>query len=245
MASIYRHEVINPLSTLTSSLENEDFDVLGVWELEEQRRHEVEEVTSIIGDAYDKLDAGEPLESVEDEVKQLSGYSGEFSGEVGEQIDLLAEVSDCIAMYMDNFSEDETMEVEEVMGPLEEYSETEILYNQNQDAEINGDPGLLLVSNTIGANGLRHGKEAENYQMWAEVQEENEEYRIDFWDNGTGLPEKYEPGQIFEKGIGENTGRGLYLAKEIVEEFDGTLEYSDRLAQRENGFGLEMRLKKS
>lgn len=165
---------------------------------------------------------------------------------MGESIDDIAELSAYVCNYLEEYEngDSESISVEDVTTPLQEHG-VNVKYNGNREAEVEGDPGLRLVTNTMSLNGKQHGKEDENYQMWAEVEEEDEEYRIDFWDSGTGLPEEYDPEQIFEKEVGQNSGRGLYLAKEIVEEFDGTLEYSDRLAQRENGFGLEMHLKKA
>lgn len=224
-------------------------DPLGLLEdsnIGEDEIGELKEVVDEIDEAYRKLRADEPLQSVGENINSFAAYSGAYNGRIGEKVDEVAVLSSAVSMYLSEYeSVDEgSVYIEDVLDRLEDY-DVDIEYNGNEGAEVEGDPGLFFVTNTIGMNGVEHGKEDENYRMWAEVKELTEDYRIDIWDNGSGVPENYEKGQIFEDGEGDGTGKGLYLANEIVELFDGELIQSKELEERENGFGVELYLKKA
>lgn len=213
--------------------------------MDKEDRDEVYDVVSVLDDAYNELNNGGSLEDIEEEVSDLKEYEGEFDGGVGDRIDQIAEISGSVHRFLTKYEAEgeENITISEVLGPLEEY-DVEVSYNGNEDVAVEGDPGLSLAANTIGENGLRHGKEDETYQMWAKVIENSEAYEVEVWDNGSGLPEDIESEEIFDKGVGENTGKGLYLANEIVEFFNGSIEVSEELEEREGGFGLRMELMK-
>lgn len=80
--------------------------------------------------------------------------------------------------------------------------------------------------------------------MWADVGEFPEGYEVAIWDYSLGIPEDMGRESIFEKGVGSNTGKGLYPSREIVELFGGSIELIEELEEKEDGFGLQMRLKK-
>ena len=74
---------------------------------------------------------------------------------------------------------------------------------------------------------------------------EKEDYHLQLWNNGPKLEEEYQavPDRIFELGVTtkkEGTGIGLWIMKETVERYNGTIMVSER----ETGFGLDIFLKK-
>lgn len=74
---------------------------------------------------------------------------------------------------------------------------------------------------------------------------EKEHYFLRLWNNGPKLAEEYAtvPDRIFELGISskkEGTGIGLWIMKETVERYNGTIMVS----KQETGFGLDIYLKK-
>lgn len=227
-------------------MEHEDADVIGVSELDPEKTEDIEKFVLTLEDVHDKLDEGRPLQSAEEEFSELASYEGSFDGNIGESIDEIAELSSYVQNYLEEYDSDasESIAMEEVMAPLQEHG-ADIEYNGNEEAQVKGDPGLKLVTNTMGLNGKWHGKEDDNYQMWAEVEEEEGEYRIDFWDNGPGLSEDHDYEQIFEKGVGENSGKGLYLAREILEQFGGSIRGDKELEEEKGGFALEITISKA
>lgn len=221
-------------------------DILEGSNVSEQERKELEGLVDDINEAYDLLQDEEPLKAVEDSIDMFSTYSGAYDGEVGEKVDDIAVLSSAVSMYLSEYESVDkgSVYIEDVLEPLEDY-DAEIDYNGHEDGEVEGDPGLFFVTNTIGMNGIEHGKEDQDYQIWAQVQELPDDYRIDIWDNGSGIPENYERGQIFKDEIGDGTGKGLYLATEILDLFDGELTQSEELEKREDGAGFELYLKKA
>lgn len=241
---IYRHDLASPLNVVDAALRDPGVDKIGVYEHDLEERKELEDAISTVVEVTKSLEDGS-LRDVEEEIEEISEYSGRFDYGVGEKIDGVAKMSECISTYLDRYGNGETrsMTIKQVLQPLESY-ETDISYNGLSEEEVRGDEGFKFVSNTIGLNGIQHGKESENYQMWADVDELEDEYVVEIWDNGAGLSEDYEGDEIFRCDKGDGTGQGLYLGREIVEMFGGSLEYSEDLADREEGFGLEMVLEK-
>lgn len=244
MASIVRHDVLTPLSLFKESLDG-GVDVVGVNKLEQRNKDVVEEFTGILDAVHERLDKVDDIRFIEEEAEYLSSFRGtDVEGKAGEHIVHAAEISSLVKGYIENVEvSGESVELESVLYPLEQ--EGEVNYNGGSHFEVYGDPGLCMVANTIALNSSEHSLDNENSDMWAEVREYEDTYQIDIWDDGEGLPEKYNPDDIFEKGKGENTGLGLYLARELTETFEGSLEYSERNSNREGGFGLTWKLNKS
>lgn len=243
---IFRHDIGTPLNVLGSITEGDPLGLLDDSDISEEEIEEVQELVDEMDKAYKRLHNEEPLQDIEEDIEMFAEYQGVYDGEIGDKVDEVAVLSTAVSRYLSEYEsiEDGSVSIGEVLDPFEDYV-TEIDYNENKNAEVEGDPGLFFVTNTVGMNGIEHGKEGQNYQMWAEVQELPENYRIDIWDNGSGVPERFEKGEIFEDGEGEGTGKGLYLANEIVELFDGEMKQSEKLEEREDGFGLELYLKKA
>lgn len=77
------------------------------------------------------------------------------------------------------------------------------------------------------------------------LESEKENYHMRLWNNGPELDEKFRavPDKIFELGISskeDGTGIGLWIMKEAVERYNGTI----MVPEQETGFGLDIYLKK-
>jgi len=79
--------------------------------------------------------------------------------------------------------------------------------------EIFADPMLEKVFFNLFDNAHRHGGHATEAIVRCETT--GDDLTIIVEDNGTGIPDD-EKKKIFEKGLGKNTGFGLFLAKEIL-----------------------------
>ncbi|MCU0632714.1 MAG: PAS domain S-box protein [Methanolinea sp.] len=78
---------------------------------------------------------------------------------------------------------------------------------------IMADPLFDHVFSTLFDNTIRHGKTATEVRV--SMSRERENLILSFEDNGAGVAEQ-EKDRIFERGVGENTGYGLFLAREIL-----------------------------
>jgi signal transduction histidine kinase len=79
--------------------------------------------------------------------------------------------------------------------------------------QVLADPKLENVFHVLADNTVRHGRKATR----AVVRAENTETGLEIiWeDDGVGVPTESKE-NIFSKGVGDNTGLGLYLAREIL-----------------------------
>lgn len=236
IASIYRHDVSNINQILAEASNPEsDYDP---FDLAEDERQEIMSLAGTIDGATERLSAVDDLGFAAAEISELAGYMGEFEGELGEKVDEVADLSQLAESFVVQGVYKKDLTVQDVMFPLE--SRGEVTYGVDPSSDVYGDPGLCLVANTLARNALLHG--GPETGLFADVMEEEGFYRIDVWDDGEGL-QGYDPEEIFEQKKGDNTGRGLYLAKQITENFDGDITYSEENAEREDGFGLEWYLR--
>ena len=79
--------------------------------------------------------------------------------------------------------------------------------------EIQADPLLIRVFYNLMDNSLRHGGHVTEIRYHCEKRPDG--LAIMYEDNGTGIPAKDKEG-IFVKGMGKNSGLGLFLIKEIL-----------------------------
>lgn len=82
-----------------------------------------------------------------------------------------------------------------------------------QGIRLLADPLLENVFHTLADNTVRHGKHATRVAVRGENTETG--LSIIWEDDGIGVPEEMKQ-RIFDKGYGDNTGLGLYLAREIL-----------------------------
>ena len=244
MASVVLHDAKTPLSVFKASLNDDDVDIIGVDDLNRKDKEKVEEFTGVLDALNERLDEVDDIRFIEKEAEYLSTFSeADIEGEAGKYIQEVAEISSLVEDYIkDVNTSDGAVELDSILYSLEK--EGRVSYDVEPTSEVQGDPGLCMVASTLAMNSSDHNSDEEEPDIWAEVKEKEESYQIQIWDDGDGLSEEYDPEEIFEKGVGENTGLGLYLARELTELFDGSLEYSQENAEKEEGFGIMWELKK-
>jgi hypothetical protein len=96
------------------------------------------------------------------------------------------------------------MFVEDVFETFENYGE--VNYGGLGGCPVEGNGALCVVANTIALNAKDHGG---NPELYAEVEELEDKYKLNIWDNGEGLPEEHDSEEIFSREIGDNSGLGL------------------------------------
>lgn len=109
----------------------------------------------------------------------------------------------------------EWVRVESIINKVKQnktFSSLAIVVNTG-DLEIFVDPMFSKVCYNLFENALRHGEHVTQITIYFHKKENNGV--IIFEDNGIGIP-KAEKERIFEKGVGKNTGFGLFLTKEIL-----------------------------
>ena len=84
-----------------------------------------------------------------------------------------------------------------------------------EDWRVYADPMIEKAFFNILENSLRHGERVTKVLINCEVSREDGTLRIIFSDNGIGVPDE-EKEKIFEKGVGKNTGLGLFLVRQIL-----------------------------
>lgn len=92
------------------------------------------------------------------------------------------------------------------------YSGIEFQVNTG-NVELFADSLLEKVFTNLFDNTVRHGKSADKITI--SFHEDDETGILIVKDNGAGIPDNMK-NAIFESGIGDNTGYGLFLAKEIL-----------------------------
>ena len=93
-----------------------------------------------------------------------------------------------------------------------DYSGIEFQVNTGT-VELFADPLLKKVFTNLFDNTVRHGKSAGKITI--SFHEDDETGILIVEDNGAGIPDNMK-NAIFDSGIGDNTGYGLFLAKEIL-----------------------------
>ena len=106
---------------------------------------------------------------------------------------------------------------------------------------------LYIILNNFLLNSAYFLEKCHNPQrkILITLRSEQENYHLQMWNNGPELEEKYRavPDRIFDLGISskeEGTGIGLWIMKETVERYNGTI----MVCEQETGFGIDIYLKK-
>ena len=110
------------------------------------------------------------------------------------------------------------------MTAMDMLPETITLHVSTGNYELFADPMLMLVFFNLFDNARRHGEDITDITI--SFSQADGESQVIIEDNGGGVPDDQKE-YIFEKGIGKNTGLGLFLCREILAITD--------LSIRENG----------
>ncbi|WP_162199205.1 ATP-binding response regulator [Methanoculleus sediminis] len=86
--------------------------------------------------------------------------------------------------------------------------------NEAGDLAIYADPMLATVFSNLMDNTIRHGESATRVRVLYRP-EENGDLTLAWEDDGAGVPAG-EKERIFHRGVGKNTGLGLFLIREIL-----------------------------
>lgn len=86
--------------------------------------------------------------------------------------------------------------------------------DETRDLVIYADPMLETVFANLMDNTLRHGESATGVRVRYRL-EENGDLTLIWEDDGVGIPVE-EKERIFQRGVGKNTGLGLFLIREIL-----------------------------
>jgi len=86
--------------------------------------------------------------------------------------------------------------------------------NEAGDLVVYADPMLATVFSNLMDNTVRHGEAATRVRVWYRL-EETGDLTLVWEDDGVGVPAR-EKGRIFDRGVGKNTGLGLFLIREIL-----------------------------
>ncbi|MDD2786738.1 PAS domain S-box protein [Methanoculleus sp.] len=84
---------------------------------------------------------------------------------------------------------------------------------QTGDLDVYADPLIIRVFANLIDNSLRHGKDVTRIHIFSE--ESDRGISITYEDDGIGIPHA-EKERIFKRGLGRQTGFGLFLAREIL-----------------------------
>lgn len=82
-----------------------------------------------------------------------------------------------------------------------------------EDTEIFADPLLEKVFYNLVDNALRYGERVNTIRFYYQISDSG--LALICEDNGVGVPQGTK-GRIFERGVGKNTGMGLFLTREIL-----------------------------
>jgi PAS domain S-box-containing protein len=86
-------------------------------------------------------------------------------------------------------------------------------YSEFQKTEIYADPLLEKVFYNLIDNAIRYGEKITTISIYPTVADTG--FSIVFEDNGAGVPDGQKC-EIFKRGVGKNTGLGLFLSAEIL-----------------------------
>jgi signal transduction histidine kinase len=104
--------------------------------------------------------------------------------------------------------------------------------------KIKMSPLYLLLLNLVD-NTNRHSNGAR--EITISHRKKEKEFILIYEDNGVGVKPE-EKKRIFEKGYGRNTGLGLFLIREILEDYNGTIK---EVGEHGKGVRFEMSIPES
>jgi two-component sensor histidine kinase len=128
--------------------------------------------------------------------------------------------------YLDSNAGLDALELSDVINSVAvEYPK--IKFKIEGKGRVFGDDTLYSVFDNLVSNSTKHGKAS---QIDINISEDNDMCRIEFADNGTGIPDKIKD-KIFDEGFihGKtgNTGIGLFIVKQTIEDYGGSISVED------------------
>lgn len=134
------------------------------------------------------------------------------------------------------------LESKDILLDISDNTDSEVLYALTK-------ADLFIILNNFLLNSVYFLEKAKNPERMIKItiMEQKNYYYINLWNNGPELDAKFKGAEtrIFELGETskdpkEGTGIGLWIMRETVERYDGTIA----LSKQEQGFGLDIYLKK-
>lgn len=102
------------------------------------------------------------------------------------------------------------------------------------EGQILADEALISVFKNLVSNSIKHGKAT---RIEINIFLEKGYFKIEFKDNGIGIPDKYKS-QVFDEGFhcGEtgHTGIGLYIVRSTIEHYGGSISVENNIPKGTN-----------
>lgn len=243
LTDIYLHEVNNLLNKLSLLFKLRHEDVSELEWFAEDELNDLEEYKEDLEDLRNllKQDRQEGLEEKFDKIKE---YEREFSREIGESVDALADCTRFLTDFFSNYNESDFNTVEQVLSPINEYDDMEVRYGVNRDQLLKLDGGVRMAIRSVAEDGLKHGKDeidnSDDYEMIFNVEDLGDHIGVEIKDNGPGTD--YSEDELFRKGEGDCNGHGMYLTRELIESQDGQITLDENYSE---GIRFEVQLPKA
>lgn len=185
------------------------------------------------------------------ELLEEAELGGEYDEYVDNTIDVFEQCMDIIKKVRElREAQEEEIQDVDIESYLEDVVEEnrnkadeegiDLIYESGTGCRVKGGDLLKTVFTNLIENAIKHGNCSNIKIINKQI---NDDCVITIEDDGRGIEDKED---IFEKGYkeGENagTGLGLYLVKEIIENYGGSLEVDD---SELGGARFEIRLKKA
>ena len=116
----------------------------------------------------------------------------------------------------------------------------QIKFNIDGKCSVFADEAINSVFINLISNSIQHGKAS---KIDIGITSENDICKIEFKDNGTGIPDKIK-GKIFEEGFSHgkagHTGIGLHIVRKTIESYGGSISVENN---KPNGAVFKIQLK--
>lgn len=111
---------------------------------------------------------------------------------------------------------------EQVSMVRDSYEGVVVTMDLPERAAVHGDDLLASVLGNVLSNAVQHNDQP-TAELTVRVTAAAEDVQVEVRDNGPGIPTD-GPESVFEPGVGDGTGMGLYLVETVVSRYGGTVE---------------------
>lgn len=143
----------------------------------------------------DRMELLNEIKNLTRVIQRQIAFTREYQ-EVGVHLPVWQNVNDVIARIRENFTSSDLMIIVDL-----------------ENTEIYADPLLEKVFYNLVDNAIRYGEHITTISFFFEISDKG--LSIICQDDGTGIPAESKA-RIFERGVGRNTGMGLFLTREIL-----------------------------